>query len=118
MQAAAADWVGLARTMRARLHPLLQRAQVKLLDIGPDHPRRMLGSQQRLKVHSAQFNLIAYRFAKPRWSGPSRFDRLVLRQVFKKRLVCHRSLRRSPPRTENHPSPASANKIVLKIHSL
>src|SRR3546814_4070257 len=43
---------GMARMPLARLHRSLQIAQIKALDIAPDHPCRMLRSKQAVQVDS------------------------------------------------------------------
>src|SRR3546814_8950005 len=56
----------MARMPLARLHRSLQIAQIKALDIAPDHPCRMLRSKQAVQVDSSQLDLIALRLPKPR----------------------------------------------------
>ena len=52
------------------LDPVLEFAQIKLADIGPDQPRRMVFSNQALDIHRPQRNLVALRFTQPRCSKP------------------------------------------------
>ena len=56
----------LSRRVLARFDRILHRAQIELLHIIPEQPRRMVSSNQTIQVHGSQFDLIANRLAHPR----------------------------------------------------
>src|SRR3546814_4923291 len=79
----------------ARPDGVFQRAQIELLDIGPDHPRRMRGPDQAVQVHDLKLDLIAHRFAQPRLARiPGRRSRRF-RQVVEQSITRHQSLLRA-----------------------
>src|SRR5258708_10580707 len=71
-----------------RLDPVLQIAQVKPFDIGPDQAHRMVFSDQALDIHRAQRDLVALRLTQTRRAERHRFGwRLRLRRQFPKQLI-------------------------------
>src|SRR3546814_4160181 len=84
----------MARMPLARLHRSLQIAQIKALDIAPDHPCRMLRSKQAVQVDSSQLDLIALRLPKPRPASRRPSLRLAsFREFLEQTVVRHRPLR-------------------------
>jgi len=51
-----------------RLDPMFEFAKVEAGNVGPDHARRMVLSDQALDIDRAQFNLVALRLAQARHS--------------------------------------------------
>src|SRR3546814_5682404 len=81
----------MARMPLARLHRSLQIAQIKALDIAPDHPCRMLRSKQAVQVDSSQLDLIALRLPKPRPASRRPSLRLASFREFLEQTVVRRS---------------------------
>src|SRR5262249_16460592 len=99
-----------------RLDPILQCAQVELLDIGPDHPRRMILPDQAIDIDRSQLDLIAHRFAQP-GGAPRHYLgswRGLFRQFPTQLVVSHHSLRQ-PICLENH---IRVSRGMKKSHSL
>jgi hypothetical protein len=70
------------------LDPVLEFAQIKLADIGPDQPRRMVFPNQALDIHRSQRDLVALRFTQPRRSKRCRVSRrLRLIRQFPKQVI-------------------------------
>jgi hypothetical protein len=59
----------MAGPVLPRLDPILQFAQLKPFDIGPDHPRRMILPDQSIDIDGSQFDLVAHRLAQSRRSA-------------------------------------------------
>ena len=57
---------GMARSVLARPDPVFEQAQIEALDIAPDHPHRVVLSDQAVDIDCPQFNLIALGRAQPR----------------------------------------------------
>ena len=86
----------MAGAVAPRLDPILQLAQIKPFDIGPDQAHRMVLPDQALDIHRPQRDLVALRFAQPRRAERRRIGlRLrLLRQVLKQFIGRHQRLPR------------------------
>ena len=74
--------------LASRLDPIFKLPQVDPFDVGPDHPRRMIFSDQAVDIHRPQLNLIAPGLAQPRRSRKRHIgSRLALLGKFSKQLV-------------------------------
>src|SRR3546814_1287862 len=69
-------------------------------DLGPDHPRRMLGPDQAVQINHPQLDLITLRLAQPR---PARrpLRTWLLRQILEKPIARHRYPPQRPLRKGN-----------------
>jgi hypothetical protein len=69
---------------------LFKFPQIKLLDIRPDHPDRMLGRHQRFQIHRAKLDLIADRLPHPRFARISHSHVPLDRKIGKQFVARHR----------------------------
>src|SRR3974377_52346 len=65
----------MAGPVGSPLEPLLKLAQIEPFHIGPDHPCRMVLSDQALDIHGPQFDLIPLRLPQTRDTEPRRLSR-------------------------------------------
>jgi len=82
----------MARNAGARLDPIFQFAQIQAQHVGPDQPRRMIGTDQAVKARHAKLNLPPLRLrhaGRSRGFLPRRFD--LLRQLAKQTVPAHRN---------------------------
>src|SRR6185503_9245172 len=80
----------LSSRMGSRSDRLFKLAQIKLLDVSPDYPDRMLGGHQRLQIHRAKLDLTADRFPHPRFARISHPHVLLDREIGKRFVARHR----------------------------
>src|SRR6476619_1060188 len=79
-------------------------AQIKFLDVSPNHPDRMIGRHQRLQIDCPKLDLIAYRFPHPWLSRIGHPLIFLYRKIGKKFVARHRCTSRTVQQQESLPA--------------
>src|SRR6476661_1021041 len=83
---------------------LFKLAQIKFLDVSPNHPDRMIGRHQRLQIDCPKLDLIAYRFPHPWLSRIGHPLVFLYRKIGKKFVARHRCTSRTVQQQESLPA--------------
>jgi len=92
----------LPRHPLARLHCIVQRAQIKPLDKRPHRPHRIIARHQIVDRRHLPAQLMPLRLPQPRHSPTRRFRQRLLRQIPKQFAIARH--RPAPPRPITRPT--------------